>query len=74
MAKFLTGNCFNYTGGGDIGTGPGVIPMDGFTPGYSANMGRAGRNMNMMMHPNQSELLALCSGFNVGIFHDTCVI
>ena len=42
-------------GGGEIGTGPGVIPMDGFTPGYPANMGRVGRNMNMMMHPNQSK-------------------
>ena len=42
-------------GGGEIGTGPGVIPMDGFTPGYSTNMGRVGRNMNMMMHPNQSK-------------------
>ena len=31
--------------------------MDGFTPGYSANKGRTGRNMNMMMHPNQSECL-----------------
>ena len=65
MKKFLISNCYNYVGGGDIGTGPGVIPMDGFTPGYT---GRAGRNMNLMMHPNQSKLLAFSSGFNVGIF------
>ncbi len=43
---------FSSIGSDAIGTGPGVIPMDGFSPGYSSNMGRPGRNMNMMMQQN----------------------
>ena len=29
-----------------LGTGPGVIQMDGYTPGYSNNMGRPRTHMN----------------------------
>lgn len=54
----MFGGPMGMLSGGEIGTGPGVIPMDGFTTGggYSTNMGRPGRNMNMMMHPNQGEV------------------
>ena len=34
----------SFAGPGDIGTGPGVIHMDSFSPGYSTNMGRNRNN------------------------------